>query len=94
MKKITRIVPLCLSVFFVLLIAFPAWVYWRYQYLFYNKYDGDITPELTQWIERFWGSAPALLGYVVPVLLLLMEHTLYLLLLVVNQFQSQVVLQT
>ncbi len=72
MKKIARIVPFCLSVFFVLLIAFPAWIYWRYQYLFYNKYDGDITPELTQWIERFWGSAPALLGYVVPVLLLLL----------------------
>lgn len=72
MKKITRIVPLCLSVLLALLLAFPAWVYWRYQYLFYNKYDGDITPELTQWIERFWGSASVLLGYVVPAVLLLL----------------------
>lgn len=62
MKKITRIVPVCLSVFFVLLIAFPAWVYWRYQYLFYNKYDGDIPPGIDPMDRAFLGICSCAAG--------------------------------
>ena len=72
MKKITRIVPLCLSLLFALVFAFPAWVYWWYQYILYHKYGGEISAELTQRVEPFWNSSSVLLGYVVPVLLLLL----------------------
>ncbi len=72
MKKITRIVPFCLSVFFVLLIAFPAWIYWWYQYILYHKYGGEISVEWSQRIEPFWNSSSVLLGYVVPAVLLLL----------------------